>query len=118
MVRTSNVTKPTSIHRGLLLGLVLCLTPSLAPSLATAQGPEPKINGNGKTEATKVAAPPEEVMLSFANADINAIVKWLSQMTGKSIIKHKDVKCITGNTFITKNIKGKKTSGTGNSNGE
>ena len=46
-----------------------------------------------KNAAKAPAPPPTEVPLSFANADINAIVKWLGQMTGKSIIKHKEVKC-------------------------
>lgn len=46
--------------------------------------------GQNNGEAAK-KTPPEEIQLSFSNADINVIVKWLAETTGKAIIKHKQV---------------------------
>jgi len=33
------------------------------------------------------------IQLSFKGANVTVVVEWLAKMTGKSIIKHKDVKC-------------------------
>jgi general secretion pathway protein D len=35
----------------------------------------------------------DEVQLSFQNANIDLVVKWLSETTGKSVIKHPQVQC-------------------------
>ena len=39
------------------------------------------------------SGPPEKVRLSFTGANIDLIVKWLAELTGKSISKHKEVNC-------------------------
>jgi len=35
----------------------------------------------------------QEVQVSFSGANVDAVVKWLAEVTGKSIVKHKGVAC-------------------------
>ncbi len=55
-------------------------TPPAAGAAASASG------------ATTVASA-NEVQLSFAGANVDLVVKWLAEVTGKSIVKHKGVNC-------------------------
>lgn len=41
----------------------------------------------------RAVPPPADVELSFQNAKIELLVKWLGEVTGKTIIKHPTVKC-------------------------
>src|SRR5579859_381971 len=38
-------------------------------------------------------AGPEEIQVSFQGANIDMIVQWLAQTTGKSVVKHPQVQC-------------------------
>ncbi len=42
---------------------------------------------------TNKAAGPDEIQVSFQGANIDMIVQWLAQTTGKSVIKHPQVQC-------------------------
>jgi general secretion pathway protein D len=55
----------------------------------TAAGTNAPVTG-GSTNAPAV---PDEVQLSFQGANIDMVVQWLSQTTGKSVIKHPQVNC-------------------------
>ena len=59
--------------------------PAGAPPSSAAAPPPPG------TPQTAVAARPAEVDLSFQGAEIDVVVKWLAEVTGKSIVKHKGV---------------------------
>lgn len=54
-------------------------TPPVPPSAPAAAAPAPP-----------AAA---DVQLSFAGAEIDAVIRWLAEATGKSIVKHKTVAC-------------------------
>src|SRR5258708_6429916 len=45
-----------------------------------------------KTDAEK-SANPDEIQLSFQGANIDMVVQWLAQTTGKSVVKHPQVQC-------------------------
>lgn len=80
----------------LLLSLIPLLFLGLAagPTAAQAIAPEPTAAQPGTGGARGDGAPDKEgVQLSFKGANITQVVEWLAKMTGKSIIKHKDVKC-------------------------
>ena len=42
---------------------------------------------------TNKAAGPDEIQVSFQGANIDMIVQWLAQTTGKSVVKHPQVQC-------------------------
>ena len=56
------------------------------PSEALAGGASTNLDG-GKTNSTDL------IQLSFQGANIDMIVQWLSQTTGKSVLKHPQVQC-------------------------
>ncbi len=62
------------------VGLTLDLSAQPAPPIEAAN-----------EESTDEPKNPDEVHLSFEGASIDVIVKWLAEMTGKSIVKHKEV---------------------------
>ena len=70
-----------------------------APAAADADdGQEIADASNENTTGTEVSdaravLPPADVELSFQNAKIDLIMKWLGEVTGKTIIKHPTVKC-------------------------
>ncbi|MEM7231992.1 MAG: secretin N-terminal domain-containing protein [Planctomycetota bacterium] len=49
----------------------------------------------GTDDAKPAVAPgaPKEIQLSFKSVDVDFLVNWLAEMTGKTVVKHKDVKC-------------------------
>jgi type II secretion system protein D len=70
---------------------VLLSTPSLA------QAPNPPAAPAGAAAlpagAGAAAIKGEDIQLSFSGANVDAVVKWLAELTGKSIVKHKGVNC-------------------------
>src|SRR5438034_789146 len=70
------------------LSLALLLTWS-APDCLRAQDAPPSVaNPEGRTNAA-----PDEIQVSFQAANIDMIVQWLAQATGKSVVKHPRVQC-------------------------
>jgi general secretion pathway protein D len=65
-----------------------------APNQAQAAG-KPAESGDGAKDGAKPEGdkPNEEIQVSFQGADINMIVQWIAQTTGKSVIKHPQVNC-------------------------
>src|SRR5436190_3787552 len=55
----------------------------------TADGNAPSSNQDNQTK--KAGA--EEIQVSFQGANIDMIVQWLAQTTGKSVVKHPTVQC-------------------------
>src|SRR5436190_3888172 len=55
----------------------------------TADGNAPSTNQDNQTK--KAGA--EEIQVSFQGANIDMIVQWLAQTTGKSVVKHPQVQC-------------------------
>ena len=56
--------------------------------------PAPPPDGNpASTNQDKQIKGPEEIQLSFQGANIDMIVQWLAQTTGKSVVKHPQVQC-------------------------
>ena len=82
------------------MGLLLIVLTFGAPQLLLGQNAAAPAAADGKA-AKK--APPEKIQLSFANAEINVIVKWLVEMTGKALIKHKSV-AVKLNVMITRSF--------------
>ena len=56
------------------------------PSQGLSSGSSTNLDG-GKTNATDL------IQLSFQGANIDMVVQWLSQTTGKSVLKHPQVQC-------------------------
>jgi general secretion pathway protein D len=72
-------------------------------------GPEPNAGATNSAAATKAAADTntssDEIQLSLQGANIDMIVQWLAQTTGKTVIKHPRVQCqitITSSKKLTK----------------
>jgi general secretion pathway protein D len=69
-------------------------TNSPATTAATAQpagaekAPAPDSDSASKTNKT-----PDEIQVSFQGANVDMIVQWLAQTTGKSVVKHPQVQC-------------------------
>ncbi len=56
-------------------------------------------------DGTKTTNSPEEIQLSFQGANVDMIVQWLAQTTGKTVIKHPRVQCqvtITSSQKVSK----------------
>jgi len=72
-------------------------------------GPEPNAGATNSAAATKAATDTntssDEIQLSLQGANIDMIVQWLAQTTGKTVIKHPRVQCqitITSSKKLTK----------------
>jgi type II secretion system protein D len=51
-------------------------------------------NVTGKSDSDKDKIPPtEDIQVTFQGANIDMIVQWLAQTTGKSVVKHPKVQC-------------------------
>ncbi len=84
------------------LSCALCFVLTLAclalAGNATAQDENTEDNTETNNEAndgatTEADSPREEIQLSFDGVGVQFVVTWLAEMTGKSIVKHKDVDC-------------------------
>ncbi len=71
----------------LLLGLVLCFATPAAAQNVNAGAPA------GIDAAAKGSDEERAIELSFKGADIDTVSRWLAEMTGKSVVKHKSVQC-------------------------
>jgi type II secretion system protein D len=88
---------PGRAIRPVLLATALWYSP-LDP--ADAQAPAPPI-GTAAQPATGTGAPPtpaplppnEDIQVSFQGANVDMVIQWLSQSTGKSVVKHPQVQC-------------------------
>ena len=72
-------------------------TPGAAPAAPGAEAPgeapaSPGEEGGTKPEDETLSAT-EEIQVSFQGAEINVVVQWLAKTTGKSVVKHPEVKC-------------------------
>lgn len=75
--------------------LVVALSISAAAQRSAAQAPPP-VPPPVPTDAgatNNAAASTNAVQLSFQGANIDMVVQWLSQATGKSVLKHPQVQC-------------------------
>src|SRR5438445_2471204 len=65
-----------------------------AASAATAS-PDKGISSTNQTSSLKADKPgsPDEIQISFQGANVDMIVQWLAQTTGKSVVKHPQVQC-------------------------
>jgi len=70
-------------------------TPSVAaesPALPALEKGAAGTNVDSQSKTNK-AAGPDEIQVSFQGANIDMIVQWLAQTTGKSVVKHPQVQC-------------------------
>ncbi len=107
-----NPTKATHARRFLshflgpvVLAPLLAQAPPAPPpppaTAAAAAGPVATTPPAAPTPATNAVAganagplsPTEEIQISFQGANIDMIVQWLSQTTGKSVVKHPQAQC-------------------------
>src|SRR5437660_10279410 len=78
--------RPGCVRAALSLSLLLTWS---APDCLRAQDAPPSVaNPEGRTNAA-----PDEIQVSFQAANIDMIVQWLAQTTGKSVVKHPRVQC-------------------------
>ena len=66
--------------------------------------PSAPLKSSGSTNEAAGTNAPEGIQLSFQGANIDMIVQWLSQTTGKSVLKHPQVQCqltITSSKKVT-----------------
>ncbi len=75
-----------------LVGLVVCV---VTTGVLSAQNGDvvPATAADGASTAVDADADVDLVQLSFSGASIEVVTTWLAEATGKSLIKHKDVKC-------------------------
>ncbi len=69
---------------------------ALSTLIATAQLPPPPGVDAAATPSTDAPVPlsaNEEIQVSFQGANIDMIVQWLSETTGKSVVKHPQAQC-------------------------
>src|SRR5215467_12499097 len=59
---------------------------------ATAEATATNTPASDKNPASTNAGP-QEIQVSFQGANIDMIVQWLAQTTGKSVVKHPQVQC-------------------------
>ena len=72
--------------------------PAAAAAVTGAVAPTPPAASTPSTNAVAGAnagplSPTEEIQISFQGANIDMIVQWLSQTTGKSVVKHPQAQC-------------------------
>jgi type II secretion system protein D len=63
-----------------------------AATLPSDASPSSGTNNVAKTDAEK-ALSNEEIQVSFQGANVDMIIQWLAQTTGKSVVKHPRVQC-------------------------
>jgi general secretion pathway protein D len=63
-----------------------------SPALPALVKGAPGTNVDSQSKTNK-AAGPDEIQVSFQGANIDMIVQWLAQTTGKSVVKHPQVQC-------------------------
>lgn len=81
--------------------LLLVLTLAAEPVVSLRAQNPPNATPTAPTAPTTNAVPPpttpagtnDEIQLSFQGANIDMIVQWLAEKTGKSVIKHPQVNC-------------------------
>ena len=75
----------------------LPLTAQAPPTPPPSAGAPPVPGAPPETPGTKPApaplSPTEEIQVSFQGANIDLIVQWLSETTGKSVVKHPQAQC-------------------------
>jgi type II secretion system protein D len=79
-------------------------TNSPAPAAASTNSPEGSTNADGTAVETK-KLPTDLIQLSFQNMQIDQVLEWLSENTGKSVVKHPQVHCqitIVGTKKVTR----------------
>lgn len=87
--RTDQPTSPANSHRGIpWRGVAAASLMALAVPIS-AQDPA----DSAAKPAAATNAVPTEITVGFEGADINMIVQWLSQTTGKSVVKHPQAQC-------------------------
>ncbi len=69
------------VHSLSTLPLAAQAPPAPAPAPATPASPPAPLS------------PTEEIQVSFQGANIDLIVQWLSETTGKSVVKHPQAQC-------------------------
>jgi general secretion pathway protein D len=73
--------------------------PASTPSVAAESPVFPTLEKGGagtnvdSQSKTNKAAGPDEIQVSFQGANIDMIVQWLAQTTGKSVVKHPQAQC-------------------------
>lgn len=77
-------------HSGTLVISGFMLTAPLLAPPTEAQAP---INPPGTNAPSSTLPPNEDIQVSFQGANIDMIVQWLSQSTGKSVVKHPQAQC-------------------------
>ncbi len=78
-------------------------TNELAAAIKSAGKKSSRKKGAAKANDDKISAT-NEIQLSFQGANIDMIVQWLAQTTGKSVVKHPKVQCqltIVGSKKVT-----------------
>lgn len=96
MKSTSPSARTTLVRTAFIIaqiGSAACL-PSLAED-APPKSPATNAAAADATAATSTNAPAvtDDIQLSFQGANIDMIVQWLSQTTGKSVLKHPQAQC-------------------------
>lgn len=76
-----------------------------APAAPPAASPAGATNQDASAKTSDQGASPDEIQLSLQGANIDMVVQWLAQTTGKTVIKHPRVQCqltITSSKKLTK----------------
>src|SRR5690348_15200273 len=66
--------------------------PAGSPAAAAENPGAPNQDGTAKASSDK-AGSADEIQLSLQGANIDMVVQWLAQTTGKTVIKHPRVQC-------------------------
>ena len=77
----------------LLLFLIFIGSASSGQAQDAPDGDAAGQNATTQGAEAEEAVTPEEIQLSFTGTNIDTIIKWLAEQTGKSIVKHPQVKC-------------------------
>lgn len=67
--------------------------PPLPPPGTQAPAPPPGTGTPATPPEPAPLSPTEEIQISFQGANIDMIIQWLSQTTGKSVVKHPQAQC-------------------------
>jgi len=73
--------------------IALLVAACLGWSVRAQVPPPPDGSAQASTNAPAPLSPNEEIQVSFQGANIDLIVQWLSQTTGKSVVKHPQAQC-------------------------
>ncbi|MGA2247825.1 MAG: secretin N-terminal domain-containing protein [Verrucomicrobiota bacterium] len=121
----ARLSRAITLFSALAVLAALCLLPSRAlsqrpPDLPGGADNSPKSDAGGKDTGPWIPSAPlssgsstnqaggtnsaDQIQLSFQGANIDMVVQWLSQTTGKSVLKHPQVQCqltITSSRKVT-----------------